>query len=114
MEYYTDNTGNKSHNEELGGDLRNVVALCHNAPNRPYDAGSDRKKNQLMSQSKGRHLVVLLGKLFSVFLIGLVGNGKLRVFLDLYRITHRENDSKAGKEDPHRDTEPCTGHDRDP
>ena len=47
LEYNADDTGNETHHEELGSDLRDIVALAYNAPDRPYHAGSDREKNKL-------------------------------------------------------------------
>ena len=100
LEYNTDDTGNKTHYEELGSNFRDIVAFAYNAPDRPYHAGSDREENKLVAECERRHLFAVLCEFFSIFFIRLIRNGELRIFLDLYRVAHREDDRKSCEEDP--------------
>ena len=100
MEDQTDDTGNKTHNKELGSDLRNVVALGYYAPDGPDHADQDGQQHQLMSKCKRNICLAVLLKVLSVFLIRLICNGELRIFFHLCRVTHGEHTGKCSEDDP--------------
>ena len=113
MEHDSDDSRYQSHNEKLGGDLRNIVALCNDAPNGPYHAGRHRQKHQLMTQRKGRHLVLVPLKFFPILGIGFIRHRQRRILFDLLGVPHGKYDSHYGKHDPHGNPKPGAGHDRD-
>ena len=114
MEHDSDHSRYQSHDEKLGGDLWNIVALGNNAPYGPYHAGRHRQKHQLMAQRKGRHFIPASFKFLPVLSVGFIRHRQRRVLFNLLRVPHSKHDSYGRINNPHGNPKPGTGHDRNP
>ena len=114
MEHDSDHSRYQSHDEKLRRDFRNIVALCNDSPDGPYHTGRHRQKHQLMAQGKRRHLIPVFLKFLPVLGVGLIRHRKPRILFDLLRVPHGKHDSHRRINDPHGNTEPGSGHDRNP